>query len=198
MKPLTAAAAALVAPRSSSSAADRVKIPTACVVSCELLFLVTAYSHAHYHNALSHNTSHISAVLDDDTRAPLCAGVGVLAFISLLTLEMVRLLPRPLLRIFFAAACGTGIIATCAIRESEYRQLHRLVAVLAFGAGTLLVLLVASLSRDPLGLRAAAALTALTFLTGAAQGTHVIASEFFDASVLPSWVLGLLEIGLGQ
>jgi hypothetical protein len=166
------------------------------VCTCEVAFILTAYCHATYHNEISSNTSHISAVLDDDTRSVACAGVGFAGLLSLLALESARLLPRPLLRTFFAASCGAGIIATCVVRESAARNAHRIAAMLAFGAGTLLVVVVASLSRDPNGLRAAAVLTALVLVTGAAQGTHIIASEFFERELLPSWALGLLEIGL--
>ena len=114
----------------------------------------------------------------------------------MVVLELRRELARRLLRTLLAAASGIGIVATCLLRESRYLNGHRLVAALTFASAVTLIWVIVAASRATHGLRGAIALTLLVIVTGIAQGVHIIYYDFFNISVLPSWMLGTLELGL--
>ena len=171
-------------------------MPTACVVCSQLTFLGLAYVHAFLRSELSASQFHISAVLDDDVRSKLCACVGAAGLASMVVLELRREFARRLLRTLLAAASGIGIVATCLLRESRYLNGHRLVAALTFASAVTLIWVIVAASRATHGLRGAIALTLLVIVTGIAQGVHIIYYDFFNVSVLPSWILGTLELGL--
>lgn len=180
----------------TSSYRGSITLPTACVVCSQLTFLGLAYVHAFLRSELSASQFHISAVLDDDVRSKLCACVGAAGLASMVVLELRRELARRLLRTLLAAASGIGIVATCLLRESRYLNGHRLVAALTFASAVTLIWVIVAASRATHGLRGAIALTLLVIVTGIAQGVHIIYYDFFNISVLPSWMLGTLELGL--
>jgi len=158
---------------------------------------LTAYIHAWLKNHLAPTRFHISAVLDDDERSVLCACVGFVGLCSLVLLELCRNQHCCRLRTCLAAACGSGIVLCCTVRESAYVNAHRGTAVLALGAAVALVWVVSSLSRDPRSRRSAAMLVALLVLTGSAQALNIVLEKHLGPDpVLPSWALGSLELGL--
>lgn len=169
---------------------------TVAVVASQITFIGVAYAHALLHQQVTADTFHISSVLDDDVRSVLCAAVGVFGFCAMVALELTRVMPRPILRTALAAASGSGIVLTCAVRESAYLNGHRLSAVLAFGAAFALVWVVVSLAPTIYSRCATAVFTLLVIVTAIAQGTHVISFDLYDVSLLPSWALGTLELGL--
>ena len=188
---MEAASASRVLPTSTPLA-----IATGAVVATQACFVLTAYCHAALSGALAPRRFHISAVLDDDDRSMLCACVGLAGLCSLVLLETCRKLPRPRLRTCLAAACGSGIVLTCVVRESRYRNAHRGTAVLAFGAAVALVWVVSAAAREPCGRRAACRLLGLVMLTGGAQGLSILGKDTLGVEILPSWALGSLELCL--
>ena len=68
--------------------------------------------------------------------------------------------------------------------------------VIAFAPAVALVWVISTLSRDSRSMQSAAALVLLVVLTGAAQFANVVSFDMRGVSVLPSWLLGILELGL--
>ena len=180
----------------AANASRWIAFATISVIISQASFLLTAYLHAFNAGVLAHDKFHISAVLDDDERSVTCAYVGLAGLVSLVLLERCRKQPRRSLRTSLAAASGCGIILTCTVRESVHKNAHRCTAVLAFAPAVALVWVISTLSRDSRSMQSAAALVLLVVLTGAAQFANVVSFDMRGVSVLPSWLLGILELGL--
>jgi len=168
---------------------------TTAVVVGQIAFLVTLYAPALWASQVSAKHFHISALLDDDVRSRACAVVGLMTLLPMVLLELQRDLPLPATRIGLAAATGLGILLTCVVRESHYVNGHRLCAVLAFAAATLLVMLLAYLAESDheAGMLLACGLV----VTGLGQSLNIVADNLkLSFRPLPSWALGSLEIVL--
>ena len=173
-------------------------LATGAVVTSQITFILTAYCHAFFTGALAPHRFHVSAVLDDDDRSVLCAFVGVISLFLLVILESLRALPLPRTRACLALTTGIGIVLNCTVRESHHINAHRCTAVLAFGAAVALVCVVSWVARDTRSRQGAIALSVLVVITGSAQFLNVVAQIYLGRNemILPSWVLGCLELGL--
>ena len=136
-----------------SSDRGRLVRPTIAVCVGQAAFLFVAYAHAAWSGDIRPQKAHISAVLDDDRRSVICSLVSMISLVALITLERRRALPQRVARLCLAAVIGLGIILTCAVRETYYVNLHRLIAAVTFSSAVALVVLIAWLSA--VGCRAA-------------------------------------------
>ena len=157
------------------------------------------YSHALWRNELDLETIHVSGMLDNDTRSPLCGIIAILSGVALVALELSRQIGWLPTRLTLATACGVGILQTCRIRESESYPLHATAACVAFGAGIALVWLVTILSglvRTPWCRLPAIALSLICLVTGTGQSLSLLQLVRLPTPFLAIGE-GLMIIGFG-
>jgi hypothetical protein len=138
---------------------------------------------------LSWSNCHVSAMLDDDVRAPLCSIISLLSLWFLVGLEMSRAIGLLRERLCLAVVCGLGILVTCVIREGAWWHAHAASAVVAFAAGLALVLIITMCY--PGSYKSALALSVVSVITGTLQSLSIL--QWME---LPSVALALGEGGM--
>ena len=150
---------------------------TLAIVGGQAAFLTSGYLASFCRGTLSWEKLHISAVLDHQATSLLCGFISLLPGVALLTLEATRPSAYRRLRLWLAGLIMGGILLTCAVRESECFVVHAGGACVAFGAGVLLVCVIAACQPACVGatvIKAAALMSVVCVATGLLQGLYLL------------------------
>ena len=158
------------------------------VLCTQVAFMACAYGDAFLSGDLDAGKAHISAVLDHSRRSLVSVVIGLLAWVSLVKLELHRPASGAAYRLALASLSGLGIVTTAAVRESGNFPVHAVAACTAFGAA---ILLTWFLVADETSLRRAQLLTVVCVITGGLQFAYL--GGLVDKAQFPSWMLGLGE-----